>query len=245
MSQTTVCFLLSSNPTLLRTASNLISEMGYEFRPLADVEAVNLERLLSTLTGCIIVDADSHSNGISQLTSLFVDRRVSMPIIITSAYDDASKSNRLHHLRQGAFETLKLPEELDRYRDVVRSAISRDTLGNYPASAMRIKLASLTARERETLGLFLRGHNTKVVAKALDITYQTVDKHRGRALRKIGVGTVVELQNQIQWTMLHSMGLDIEIAAEKPANSKAPVPLPHFPMSSTSNHTSIENRSSN
>lgn len=239
MSRTTVCFLVSGNPMLRRGVSNLMTEVGCDFRHVQDVESVNVESLLATLNGCIVIDADSYPNGVSQLASLFVNQHVSMPIIALSAYQSAAKSNRMQHLRQGAFETLQMPDELERFREVVYACVDRDMSGPFSPSAMRIKLATLTARERETIGLFLEGDNTKVVAKALDITYQTVDKHRGRALRKIGVRTVVELKNQIQLTLLHCLGMDIGLAPRSETKTQGPtVPVPHFDIPSSS-HASL------
>lgn len=49
--------------------------------------------------------------------------------------------------------------------------------------------AGLTQREAEVVGLLARGMQTKQVAKALDISVKTADRHIQNAYRKIGVST--------------------------------------------------------
>jgi HD-GYP domain-containing protein (c-di-GMP phosphodiesterase class II) len=49
--------------------------------------------------------------------------------------------------------------------------------------------AGLTEREAEVLGLLARGLQTKQVARALDISVKTADRHIQNAYRKVGVST--------------------------------------------------------
>ncbi len=43
------------------------------------------------------------------------------------------------------------------------------------------------------LKLFVEGQNTKVIAKQLGVSYQTIDKHRNRALKKMDVNSLIDL----------------------------------------------------
>jgi DNA-binding NarL/FixJ family response regulator len=49
--------------------------------------------------------------------------------------------------------------------------------------------AGLTEREAEVIGLLARGLQTKQVARALDISPKTADRHIQNAYRKVGVST--------------------------------------------------------
>lgn len=52
---------------------------------------------------------------------------------------------------------------------------------------------ALTARERETLALIVSGNTNLDIAKRLNISIKTVDKHRGSLMKKLGVRSVSEL----------------------------------------------------
>jgi DNA-binding NarL/FixJ family response regulator len=55
------------------------------------------------------------------------------------------------------------------------------------------RLKSLTPREREVLGLIVRGYQNKESASALGISVRTVEAHRDSLMRKLGVKSVAEL----------------------------------------------------
>ncbi|WP_165700675.1 PAS domain S-box protein [Alienimonas californiensis] len=55
------------------------------------------------------------------------------------------------------------------------------------------ELEKLTPRERQVLRAVATGVTNKVIARTLDITERTVEKHRGAAMRKLGVRSAAEL----------------------------------------------------
>jgi two-component system, NarL family, response regulator NreC len=54
-------------------------------------------------------------------------------------------------------------------------------------------LGSLSARERQVFELLVRGHTNAGIGKLLGISAKTVDTHRTKVLRKIGVHSIVDL----------------------------------------------------
>ena len=54
-------------------------------------------------------------------------------------------------------------------------------------------LGSLSARERQVFELLVRGHTNMVIGRMLGISAKTVDTHRTKVLRKIGVHSIVDL----------------------------------------------------
>ena len=52
---------------------------------------------------------------------------------------------------------------------------------------------TLTARERQVLQLFAEGKVAKEIATALDVSIYTVDAHRGRIMKKLGLRSSTEL----------------------------------------------------
>lgn len=60
-------------------------------------------------------------------------------------------------------------------------------------SAPAAPLGSLSARERQVFELLVRGHTNASIGKLLGISAKTVDTHRTKVLRKIGVHSIVDL----------------------------------------------------
>jgi DNA-binding NarL/FixJ family response regulator len=54
-------------------------------------------------------------------------------------------------------------------------------------------LESLSARERQVFELLVRGHTNAAIGRMLGISAKTVDTHRTKVLRKIGVHSIVDL----------------------------------------------------
>lgn len=69
------------------------------------------------------------------------------------------------------------------------------SLGTLSVAASN-RLADLSKREREVLGLIVAGHGNKTVARMLAISPRTVENHRARIMRKTGsrnIATLVHL----------------------------------------------------
>ncbi|HZO53815.1 MAG TPA: response regulator transcription factor [Bryobacteraceae bacterium] len=69
--------------------------------------------------------------------------------------------------------------------------VSRTVLDDYQQTTDPFD--SLTAREREVLQLLADGKVAKEVATALDVSVYTVDAHRGRIMKKLGLRSSTEL----------------------------------------------------
>jgi DNA-binding NarL/FixJ family response regulator len=54
-------------------------------------------------------------------------------------------------------------------------------------------LGALSARERQVFELLVRGHTNASIGRLLGISAKTVDTHRTKVLRKIGVHSIVDL----------------------------------------------------
>lgn len=57
--------------------------------------------------------------------------------------------------------------------------------------------AGLSARERQIVALIGEGRTSKEIGRHLDLSHRTVEAHRLRAMRKLGVRNVAELMAQI------------------------------------------------
>lgn len=58
---------------------------------------------------------------------------------------------------------------------------------------VKTRLETLTAREREVLGLLAQGYSLKEVAQVLGMSYKTADRHKASLMKKLGIHDRVEL----------------------------------------------------
>ena len=55
------------------------------------------------------------------------------------------------------------------------------------------RLSVLSRREHEVLSLVVEGHANKVIAHRLDLSEKTIERHRSRGMKKLGICTVPDL----------------------------------------------------
>ena len=67
------------------------------------------------------------------------------------------------------------------------------------------RLARLSPREEDVLQLIVCGASNKQMAAALDISIKTVEKHRGKLMKKLGVRTIPDLMRI--WLQAHPQEL--------------------------------------
>ncbi|HEU4375693.1 MAG TPA: LuxR C-terminal-related transcriptional regulator, partial [Telluria sp.] len=95
-------------------------------------------------------------------------------------------------LKRGAFDFFEKPFNDNQLMDRVEEALAQSRQAGAGA-AVRERLATLSAREREVLDLILAGKLNKVVADKLGISMRTVEVHRAHIFDKMQVKTAVEL----------------------------------------------------
>ena len=220
------CYFVGENVHVRKCVNQAVSQLGLELSPLY-VDAI--PSLRDTLKGCIAIDVDSSPQVLAEFVTACLDQFCWMPIIAITERGARRHLMRLH--QSGASDVVFMPQDYATLSNRVIAALHRDASGSTAPSLLRRKFATLTEREREIIRFFLDGQNAKSVAKNLNITFQTVDKHRNRSLRKIGVKSLVELQNRIQLATLVCLGINLRNRAPQADRTDVvPVPpIPHLP----------------
>jgi FixJ family two-component response regulator len=101
-------------------------------------------------------------------------------------------------VKAGAVDFLTKPVAAEALLAAVRRAIEQDTLARAKLAddaALRQRLDSLTAREREVLAGLIAGKLNKQIAADLGIVEQTVKFHRARIMERMRAQTVAELMH--------------------------------------------------
>jgi DNA-binding NarL/FixJ family response regulator len=128
-----------------------------------------------------------------------------VPIVVLTGMDDeelgvaAVAAGAQDYLVKGTYDDYLLARAI-RFalkRAQHRRAESRQHGRPEKDAAVALRLDRLTPREREVCDLLVQGSTAKHVAVQLDISVQTVAKHRARILEKMNVNNDVELVRRI------------------------------------------------
>jgi FixJ family two-component response regulator len=99
-------------------------------------------------------------------------------------------------IRTGVDGFLAKPFDPDELLQAVEHAMQQanDLHHNrHDASSARVRMATLSSREREIVDLVMSGLLNKEIADRLGLAVVTVKVHRGRAMKKLGAGNPAEL----------------------------------------------------
>lgn len=139
---------------------------------------------------CVLVDLDLDSDAVlEQLASLQEDW---IHLACIGCSRDTSVQKIVNAMRIGCVDFVSKPVQPGALMAACVNAFRVDSSGEHSPSQIRERLTTLTDREFEVLKLFIEGQNTKVIAKQLGVSYQTIDKHRNRALKKMRVGSLID-----------------------------------------------------
>jgi len=177
----------------------LLRSYGYEVESFASAEAF-LERCEKPLTGRFMAILDLSMPLMSglELQSGLKRRHIDIPTIFLSGEGDIPAAVKA--VQQGAIDFVEKPVDTDLLIDRIDTALEQQRgqqQNNVSRQEIRSRLDSLTPREREILQKLAGGKISKGIARDLDISERTVELHRSRILKKMGVRHTTELLQQV------------------------------------------------
>lgn len=186
MNEDAVVFVVDDDPAVRDSIAMLVRSEGLAVQTF-DSAGSFLAAWDRCEPGCLIVDLR-----LPGLSGLDLQERLAgdddaPPIIFLTGYGTVPAAVRA--LKAGAKDFLEKPFDpatlLARVHEGLASDLER-------RSDTR-RLHALTPREREILERVAAGGTNKIVAANLGISVRTVELHRARGLRKLGVRSVAEL----------------------------------------------------
>jgi FixJ family two-component response regulator len=110
-------------------------------------------------------------------------------------FDRLESEHAVQAVRSGAVDLIRWPGPLDELAEAVRRAAAK--VGEHrmrlEAAQVREEINHLSRRERDVLRLIVRGLSNKEMARQLGLSPRTVEMHRSKLYRKLGVSTAAPL----------------------------------------------------
>lgn len=157
-----------------------------------------LAKIVTDRPGVLVLDVRMPGLSGPELMDKLHEKHFGMPIIFLSGHGDVPLA--VHTMKGGAFDFLQKPYNNQQFLERVRNALELDTKNR----SMRrqqgdtaTRIDGLSGREREILDLVIEGQSNKVIGRALGISYKTVEAHRARLMRKMGVASFAELMQVV------------------------------------------------
>ncbi|HEV2970321.1 MAG TPA: response regulator [Pirellulales bacterium] len=144
--------------------------------------------------GCLVLDVKMPGMSGLELQEALRARGAHLPVIMISGH--AEVRTAVKAMKNGALSLLEKPFDMQQLEEHIRQALKIDAGARDKAErreAISDRLAALTSREREIMGLLVEGKTNKEIALALGTSLPTVDKHRWKVFEKMRVDNVVEL----------------------------------------------------
>jgi FixJ family two-component response regulator len=188
-------YIINQNTTMVSTLAERLTQHGYMTRTARTAEAfLSCYSPSADVCECFVIDTQlPMMSGLSLL-----DRLASMefvpPIIMTSSFLDARLAVRV--MRRGAFDYVEHNQLLTSAVELVQTAF--DESGSRWAEyqehrAFENSMSTLSRREKEVVNLLMEGDSIKQIAHRLEISFQTVAKHRASAMQKLQATSMHQL----------------------------------------------------
>ena len=168
---------------MLKTSGFIVETYGSGIAFLRAVKSVE--------PGCILLDVRMPAMDGLEVQQTLAERGFTMPVIVLTGHGDVSIAVRA--MKAGATDFLEKPFEKAALLASISNAFSQ--LDNSDARSVRaseamVRIAVLTARERDVLVGLAQGFPNKTIAYDLGISSRTVEVYRANLMTKLEVNSL-------------------------------------------------------
>jgi two-component system response regulator FixJ len=178
-------YFVEDDPALRRTVRRMLADLDASFEEFESAEAF-LEDYSSRPAACVLLDLKLPGMSGLELLENISGKAPSDVVIMLSGHGDIPSAVRA--VKVGALDFLQKPFTKQQLVVVVERAFNA-----IDADSERFSdFETLTNREREVLRAFSTGAPNKIVAYDLGLSPRTVEMHRARIFRKLGVTNLAQ-----------------------------------------------------
>lgn len=193
MTERDTVLLVDDEPAILELLAQLLTQVGLAVCSFPSAFDLLKSEWPSGPT-CVVTDLRMPGMSGTELQIKLRERGIESPIIILTGFGDVASAKRA--LKNGAFDFFEKGGSHQELIDSIQRAIAadRDALVRRAAVAdCRARLATLSAREQDVLGLLFEGRSNREIAEGLGISLNTVEIHRSRVMKKLACDSVAQV----------------------------------------------------
>lgn len=185
-------FVVDDDPAMRNSLRWLIESTGLPVKTAAS--AAEFLRSYEDVPGCLVLDVRMPGMSGLELQAELAARRVSLPILVITAYAEIPLVVRA--MKAGAFDFIEKPFSDQMLLDRIRKAIDADADARRVRDeheAVKRRFAQLTARERAIMEAVVAGKSNKMIAYELELNIKTIEHHRSRVMQKMQAKSLADL----------------------------------------------------
>lgn len=187
-----VVHIVDDDEPVRRSLAFMLSTAGFAVR-VHETATSFLDGAHSIRHGCLVTDLRMPDMSGVDLVRELEELTVHIPAILITGHGDVPMA--VEAMKAGALDFIEKPFEDRILIEAVRRAAGEVVRGgaSHNASAIRARLDTLSAREREVLSGVIAGRPNKLIAHDLDISPRTVEVHRANVMGKMEAKSLPEL----------------------------------------------------
>jgi two-component system response regulator FixJ len=176
-------YVVDDDAALRRTIARMLAGAGIETEEFDSAEAF-LTGYSARQAGCVLLDVRLPGMDGLELLERIAALPPPNPVVMVSGFGDIPSAVRA--VRMGAVDFIQNPFRKEAMLEVVCRALEKIEA----ATLQEREFEALTPRERDVLIAFGDGAANKIVAARLGLSPRTVEMHRARIFRKLGVANL-------------------------------------------------------
>lgn len=188
-----VVFVVDDDASVRASLKSLFESVGLHVQLFGSADDF-LQNERPDIPCCLVLDVRLPGLSGLEFQSELARAGTDVPIIFMTGHGDIPMT--VQAMKAGAVEFLTKPCRDQELLDAVRLAIDGHRASRKEEkhlAVLRGQFASLTAREKEVVGLVTAGLLNKQIAAELDISEVTVKMHRGNIMRKMQARSLADL----------------------------------------------------
>lgn len=186
-------FVIDDDARMRAAMERLLRSVGLHAESFASPQDF-LQRKLPDGPSCLVLDVRLPGMSGLEVQRKLIEAGIQIPVIFISGHGDIPMTVKA--MKSGAVEFLTKPFRDQDLLDAIQQALERENATRKQQDeiqSLKKRYETLTAREREVMGLLVSGMLTKQIASRLGTSEITAQIHRGQIMHKMEANSPVEL----------------------------------------------------